>query len=204
MKGKKKLQFIYGILLSLLIIASGIALILSCLSIYNSGPRPYNPQSIGVHFQAIALLIYLTLVAIVGGIQWFMPIHKVKPKAIKNDCTPLKLQLKKSGELLGQFRELSQKEVTYRRTTRIICINGLFTGGVPLTRGSRFCLTGGRSFSPITATGRHHTANGSDYSKYKKQRKKFLQSIHLFLPNFCSKKLQIFDYLCFICENTPI
>lgn len=125
MKENKKLHLIYGIILSALIIASGIMLIFSCVNIYRSNlnSHPFHPQTISIHFQRISLLIYTTLIALVGGIALHLlfPSEPSRPKAIKEDDAPLKAQQKKASELLGQFSALSQKETIYRRNVRIIC-----------------------------------------------------------------------------------
>lgn len=48
-------------LLSLLLIMTGVLLITGCVSIYQSGPRPFTPESISAMFRKIQVPIYITL-----------------------------------------------------------------------------------------------------------------------------------------------
>ena len=79
----KKIHLIYGCIATVLIIALGIGLILSCLDIYNSGPRPYTPESIGLRFQKIAILSYICIAIVIGGIilNLVLPTEGKNPKA---------------------------------------------------------------------------------------------------------------------------
>ena len=69
---QKWIHLIVSCILSAMLIGLGIALIISCLDIYNSGPKPYTPESIAAHFQKISLLVYLTVACVVLGIVLFL------------------------------------------------------------------------------------------------------------------------------------
>ena len=79
----RKLHFIYGIVLSCIVIATGICFIVSCVDIYRSGMRPFTYESINSHFMAIVVPVILCIVGIVGGmVLSFFPLEKIKIKGI--------------------------------------------------------------------------------------------------------------------------
>ena len=66
---KEKLHTIYGIILSVLIIVTGLAFIISCVLIYKGeGDQPFTYESIGAHFKNIAIPVFLTILGIIGGV----------------------------------------------------------------------------------------------------------------------------------------
>jgi len=81
----KWIRLAYGVLLSLMIILVGVLLIVSCVDIYESGRRPFSPESIGAHYSAIALPVRITLGMIFVGIlgNLFLP-------AAENRVTPVR------------------------------------------------------------------------------------------------------------------
>ena len=83
-KNREKLHLIYGIVLSALIVALGICLILSCITIYKSGDRPFTPESISTQFKKIAWLSILCDFAVLGGIVLSLAIpledKKLRPR----------------------------------------------------------------------------------------------------------------------------
>ena len=85
-KNREKLHLIYGIVLSALIVALGICLVLSCITIYKSGDRPFTVESISTQFKKIAWLSLLCDFAIVGGIvlSLALPLEDKKPRAIRD------------------------------------------------------------------------------------------------------------------------
>ena len=64
---KKKIHTVYGIILSVALVIAGVCLIAACLGIYNSGDRPYNPESVAAAFAGIAWPVYICLALIAGG-----------------------------------------------------------------------------------------------------------------------------------------
>lgn len=64
----KLIRTVYGILTSILLVAVGICLILSCIGIYQSGDRPFSRESVGEAFSRIAVVVYITIGAVVMGL----------------------------------------------------------------------------------------------------------------------------------------
>jgi hypothetical protein len=112
---------IYGCIVAVLIVALGIALILSCLDIYNSGPRPYTPESIGLRFSRIAILVYSCLTLVVGGIllDLILPAREKKPKVIKDELALMEKAKAKSLILDTENIEAIKKEQKYRLILRV-------------------------------------------------------------------------------------
>lgn len=117
----KKIHLIYGCIASVLIVALGIALILSCLDIYNSGARPYSPESIGLRFQRIAILAYACIAVVVGGIilTLALPAEGIKPKAERDALMAMNKLKAKTGAPDAQSAQAIKKEHTLRITLRI-------------------------------------------------------------------------------------
>lgn len=67
-KNREKLHLIYGIVLSAIIVLLGVCLIVSCVSIYRSGDRPFTPESISAQFKKILIPSILCDLGVVGGI----------------------------------------------------------------------------------------------------------------------------------------
>ena len=105
----------------MLIIALGIALILSCLDIYNSGARPYTPESIGLRFQNIALLAYACIAIAVGGIilGLALPLDQKKPKSVKDDLALMEKAKAKAGTCPAEAVAEQKKRLGLRIGTAI-------------------------------------------------------------------------------------
>ena len=88
-KNDKIIHLVYGIVVSCLVVALGAALIWSVIDIYQADPTgdPYSPATIGDHFDQIAILVYATLTAILGGIlmNLFTKKQKEKVKPIRDN-----------------------------------------------------------------------------------------------------------------------
>ncbi len=84
MKKKEIIHLIYGICLSAVILAVGVCFALSCLSIYRSGNSPFTRESIGAHFDRIAIPVYICVAGVIGGcvLSTALPLEgdKVKPR----------------------------------------------------------------------------------------------------------------------------
>lgn len=120
----KKLHLIYGWVVTALLIAVGIALIASCLSIYHSGDRPYSPTSIAQQFQKISLLVYISLAAVLGGIvlRLALPAEAARPKATPSPWMQLTRQQAKAGSLTSPFAESAAKEQALRKRIKRIAL----------------------------------------------------------------------------------
>ena len=123
-KTVKIIYLVYGILLSLLLVTSGILLMISCVNIYNLGSRPFTPESISSAFDSIKIIIFITLGAVAAGavLKIFLPLEesfrgKVEPKVTlarlksKNDlssCTEDELKpIKTAGRLTVIFKVIA-------------------------------------------------------------------------------------------------
>ncbi len=85
-KTVKYIYLIYGILLSALLIVTGILLMISCVSIYKIGNRPFTTENISAAFAKIAVPVWITVGAVIIGIilKLALPTEKGKLKAIKD------------------------------------------------------------------------------------------------------------------------
>lgn len=118
---QKWIHLIVSCILSAMLIGLGIALIISCLDIYNSGPKPYTPESIAAHFQKISLLVYLTVACVVLGIvlNLVMPQEKKKVKAFRDNAETLSRLEAKAGMLEREFAQKAAKEKNLRKILRL-------------------------------------------------------------------------------------
>lgn len=82
----KKMHLIYGCISAVMIVALGVLLILSCLDIYNSGPHPYSADAISLRFQRIAIIVYICIALVLGGIvlNLVLPLENKRPKALRD------------------------------------------------------------------------------------------------------------------------
>jgi hypothetical protein len=80
---KGRIHLIYGILLSVLILAVGVCFALSCISIYQSGASPFTRESISTHFARIAIPTYICIAGVIGGavLSLALPVDGVKVKS---------------------------------------------------------------------------------------------------------------------------
>ena len=104
---RKRIHFLYGIVLSLFLAVSGILLIGACWSIYNSGERPFSPEAVAAAFRSICIPIYLTLALILCGLvfELFLPSEKKKSPPERQYSNILK-NLHRKLDLSGCNHEL--------------------------------------------------------------------------------------------------
>ena len=90
-KMKKEIRFIGGIVLSVLLIVTGVLFSVACVSIYNIGNRPFTPENISAAFSKIAPFTYITLTAVLAGVIWtiIFPDEEGKPRSIKDKSLTL-------------------------------------------------------------------------------------------------------------------
>ena len=83
---KKKIRLIYGIVLSVMLIVTGILLMVSCVSVYQMGTRPFTTQNISAAFSKIAVVVWITVGAVLAGgiLALILPEEKKKPLALKD------------------------------------------------------------------------------------------------------------------------
>ena len=63
----KWIRLIFGIILSISLIAAGLCLIGACISIYQSGDRPFSRESVALYFSQIAVPVYIALALTIVG-----------------------------------------------------------------------------------------------------------------------------------------
>ena len=79
----KRIHAVYGWILSCLVVLTGVCFAVSCVTIYQSGETPFSRESVAIHFQKIAIPVFLCLVGIVGGmvLSLLLPLSQKKEKA---------------------------------------------------------------------------------------------------------------------------
>lgn len=119
---QKRIHPVYGCIAAVLIAALGIALILSCLHIYNSGAHPYSTESIGKAFQKIAALVYVVAAIVAGGfvLDLVLPLKQKRPKAWRDEAVVLAKLRGKAGALTPEQVAMAKKEPSFRLAMRII------------------------------------------------------------------------------------
>ena len=129
-KNVKRISFIYSVVLSILLIITGVLLILSCISIYRIGDRPFTVENISSAFSRIQIPVYITIGAIIVGIllKIILPKESTKAKAIieKKD-TLLRLEKKMDTKKCNNSTlTLCSKEkklrLIARYITAVLCI----------------------------------------------------------------------------------
>ena len=119
----KRVHRFYSWGLAAILVIVGILMILSCLDIYNSGPRAYSAETITLHFQRIAIPVYIAIAGIIGGIalNLFLPFPSQRAKSlITAQESMLRMQQKVSIPPV-------QKEIRMRLVLRVITAV-IFTG----------------------------------------------------------------------------
>ena len=83
-KTANTIRLIYGCLLSVLLVVTGVLLMIECVNVYNIGTRPFTPENISAAFGKIAIPVYITIGAVIIGIilKIALPEDKGKVKAI--------------------------------------------------------------------------------------------------------------------------
>ena len=71
----------------------GVLMILSCLDIYNSGPRSYSAEAIALRFQRISIPVYIGIAGIIGGIA-LNTLLPLPPQRSKSLHTPRETMLR--------------------------------------------------------------------------------------------------------------
>ena len=97
----KKIHFLYGVLTSALILTVGIALVVSCVNIYNSGERPFSREVIALAFERLAVPGWACLLAVIGGIvlHFALPVDKANVQPIRCDKALLDRYARNFSEL---------------------------------------------------------------------------------------------------------
>ena len=132
-KTAQTIRLVYGIVLSLLLIATGILLMVSCVNIYQIGKRPFTPENISAAFEKIAIPVWITVGAVVVGLilRPILPIEKSKLKARKDKkITLAQLEKKLSAQTLASNQGI-RKEQTLRKVLHLVAIILCVASAVP-------------------------------------------------------------------------
>ncbi len=97
----KRLHFLYGCFLGLLIIGLAIAMIILCIGIYQSGDRPFSREVLSLAFAQLAIPGWFCVAAILGGLLLHLvfPLPQVKKEPIQNQKTILSKYMRNRSEL---------------------------------------------------------------------------------------------------------
>lgn len=88
----KWVRLIYGIILSAALIVAGLCLMGACISIYQSGDRPFSREAVALQFSGIAVPVYAALALTAGSfiLSFALPKEKAKKKAVKDYAAVLR------------------------------------------------------------------------------------------------------------------
>lgn len=125
----KIIHMIYGIIVSVLIVALGVAMIISCWDIYSNGPNAFTRQSIGEKLKDMSILLWLNLGAIVSGVvlNIFMPLHRPKTKAIRDELVTMRKLAAKAGTPTPEEKSAIEK-LQRKRWLFPVITGGIFGG----------------------------------------------------------------------------
>ncbi len=92
-KALQNIRLIYSIVLSLMLIVTGILLMIACVNIYKIGNRPFTTENISNAFAKIAIPVWITVALIAIGMigTLFFPDEKSRVKAMKEKKSTLAL-----------------------------------------------------------------------------------------------------------------
>lgn len=119
----RTVRTVYGCVLSALLILTGLCFILSALSIYyGGGENPYTPEAIEERFSMIAIPVWITLGAILGGIvlHLIFPSQKKREVPISHKRDLLIRRFEKKNTDDPTYREVAKKEHTKRLYFRLL------------------------------------------------------------------------------------
>ena len=132
----KTIRLIYGILLSLALVAAGICLMCACMQVYTSGGEQiYTAEKIAAAFKPIAIPVYLALALTVGGflLEIALPAEKKKMPVEKNYVLILSMLHKKNDlDRCGDKKLIAaiEKEPKNRKLYRILSFVVLGVGAL--------------------------------------------------------------------------
>lgn len=121
---EKKLRLIHtvcGIIISAVLIVAAVCLITSAYTIYNSGDKPYNPESISAEYAKIAAPLWIAIGAVIAGIllNIALPAAKSKKKVQNDPFVRLRIMQKKLPADCNHTGIKHQREV--RARSRAVC-----------------------------------------------------------------------------------
>lgn len=134
-KAIKLFRFIYGIVVSIMIVVSGLLLMAACLQIYRSGGEQiYTPEKVGAAFAPIAMPIYITLALIAGSflLPLILPTEKKRLPAQKQYAFLLRKAYEKADLQLcsPELRHKIEQEQKKRRLALLLSLAVWGIGGI--------------------------------------------------------------------------
>lgn len=144
----KKIRFLYGLVLSALLLCTGGCLIVACLSIYRSGNAPFTRESIGAWFLKIAIPVWLTVAAAVGGgvLSLVLPADEPRLRGIRDGRVQMERLRQRVNLAQCEYQTFValQRERLLRRLLCIAAVVLSVVSAVPLA----FHLASADHFSP--------------------------------------------------------
>ena len=126
---EKKLKLIHNvcsIVVSVTLIIAAICLILSACTIYNSGEKPYTPESVKAEYAKIAIPLWAADIAVLAGIilNVALPLPEKRKKAANDPLVRLRILQKKLPEDCNHDGIARQRYVrkAYRAIFTALCI----------------------------------------------------------------------------------
>lgn len=116
----KRIHRCYSWILAAVLAVLGVLLILSCLDIYISGPRPYSADAIAIRFWRILGPIWLAVDGIIGGIvlNLIFPLDPPRGKGAVSART-LMLRLRKKVSVPSCKKEITLRVILWIVTAHI-------------------------------------------------------------------------------------
>ena len=133
-ENRKRLHTVCSIVTAVLVLMAGICFIISCLSIYRSGEKPFSTATVAAHFRAIRVPVIACIAAVVVSaiVSIVFPPDAGKTKAIRAHTDILASLKSKAGTITDE--ELSSQATREKKRQKNIrffigCI--LFGASVP-------------------------------------------------------------------------
>ena len=125
-KGIKRLHLIYGIILSALLVTVAILFAVMCIDIYSETGAigAFTRDNVGEHFAKIAIVVYITIAAIIGGVilNVVLPLEKKRLKGDVKDAIVLERLSKKLHGISLEANERIEKQRIVRFVMIIISL----------------------------------------------------------------------------------
>lgn len=88
---RKIIHTVYGLVLTVLLLATAVSFAVSCVQIYRLGESPFTYETIGEKFDRLAIPAYLTVLFVVGGgFLSLLPVDREKTRPVHDPLTVLR------------------------------------------------------------------------------------------------------------------
>ena len=124
----KTIHFVYDLILSVVIILTGLCFIAACLHIYFAGAHVYTRQIVAEHFSVIAVPVYLCLVLVIGAflLELALPREKKRPSPTNQQAVALKNLQKRRVLEQGEQEVIAaictEQRIRRRNTSIGVCL----------------------------------------------------------------------------------